>query len=321
MDDFFNRTGDPSVSPPSFYTVRPLAAPVYRPKYKLNLFLFLATFLSTLIIGTELGLSFRINGPTAEGMDYIKAFMAHPGVLFIGFPFAFTIMGILLAHELGHYFACRYYGIAVTLPYFLPFPNYLGTMGAFIRIHAPFQNRRALFDVGIAGPLAGFLFAVPALLISLPYSRVVPVSLEQMSISLGEPLIFKLAAWMFHVQAPLGKDIYLHPVAFAAWGGLLVTALNLLPMGQLDGGHIIYALFGRYHRQVSRFFVFVVIPIMMYFWWVYWVVWAIIPLALGINHPSTLNDDRPLDPWRKAIAVVGLIVFILSFMPAPLKIN
>lgn len=320
MGEFTNQPAESN--PPSLpiYSYPPPEVPAYRPPYKMSALLFVVTLFSTLIVGTQLALSFRLKGPTVEGLEFFRALIAHPTVLLLGCPYAFALMGILFAHEMGHYLACRYYGIAATLPYFIPFPNLIGTMGAFIRIRARFYNRRQLFDVGIAGPLAGFLVALPVMLISMPFSRLVDVQPGEMQISLGDSLIIKLGAWLFHLQAPSGMDVYLHPVAFAAWVGFLVTGLNLLPMGQLDGGHIIYALFGRFHRKVTLAFILVVIPVLMY-WWTYWVIWAIIPLVLGIKHPPTFDDDVPLGLARKVIAAVALIIFILCFIPAPIKIS
>ena len=321
MDEFTQPSRNPGEETPVFWRYIPSPQPAERPKYRLSLLLFLLTFLATLLVGTQLALSFRLSGPTAGGLEFFIAVLEHPLVLVYGLAFALAIMGILLAHELGHYLACRYYGISATLPYFIPFPNLIGTMGAFIRIRSHFPQRRALFDVGIAGPLAGFLVAVPTLLLSLPHSKIIQVDPSAMAISFGEPLIFKLAAWFFQLQTPPGKDLYIHPVAFAAWVGFFATALNLLPMGQLDGGHIVYALFGKYHRQISLGFALVVIPALMFFFWSPWIVWALIPLLLGIHHPPTLDDGIPLDPARKGIALAGLLVFILCFIPAPIVIH
>jgi membrane-associated protease RseP (regulator of RpoE activity) len=320
MESFEGQEGSRSgaVPPTRDYYYQPVTSPPVR--YKLNLLLFFLTVLSTLLVGAQLVLSFRLNGPTDELPEFLGTLLLHPQALLLGLPFAFALLGILMAHELGHYLACRYYGIDATLPFFIPFPNLIGTMGAFIRIRSPFPDRRQLFDVGIAGPLAGFLLAVPVLFISMPYSRLVQVHAEEMSLSLGEPLLFKFVAWIYGIQAPQGMDVYLHPVAFAAWFGLLATALNLLPLGQLDGGHIIYALFGRRHRAISLGFIFVVIPMLMFFW-TSWAVWAVIPLLLGLKHPPTLNDSLPLDRSRIILALVAGLIFILCFMPAPIQIK
>jgi membrane-associated protease RseP (regulator of RpoE activity) len=317
MDEFTQPSPGPQEDTPVFWRYTPPTPPVDPPKYKLSLVLFVLTFLSALLVGTQLALSFRL----AEGLEFFVALLGHPFVLLHGLAFSLALLGILLAHELGHYLACRYYGISATLPYFIPFPNLIGTIGAFIRIRSPFPQRRALFDVGIAGPLAGFLVALPTLWLSLPHSKFIEVNPEEMGISFGEPLIFKLAAWFYHIQPPAGHDLFIHPVAFAAWVGCFATALNLLPMGQLDGGHIVYALFGKYHRQISLGFAFGVIPALMFFFWSPWIVWALIPLLLGLHHPPTLEDGIPLDSRRKWIALAGLLVFILCFIPAPIVIH
>ena len=293
--------------------------PIYQPKYKLSLLLFALTFFSTLFVGAQLAISYKTNAPIENEVELLRYLSGNPAALTMGFPFAFTVLGFLMAHEMGHYFACRYYGIRSTLPYFIPFPNLIGTLGAFIKIRSPFQNRKALFDVGIAGPIAGFIVAVPALMISLPHSKVVAVNPESMQLVLGEPLIFQLIAKSFHVTPPPGMDIILHPVAFAAWVGFFATALNLLPSGQLDGGHIVYSLFGGHHRIVSKAFVFVMIPVGMIFW-TWWILWAVIPLVLGLNHPPTMDNSLPLGLGRKIISVIGLVIFVLSFSLTPIKI-
>ncbi len=306
-------------SPPTLiYTPAPSDF-TYRPKYRLSLFLFALTLLSTLMVGTELAISFRVNAPIADSLALYISLWKHPAALAEGIPFAFTVLGILLAHEMGHYLACRYYRIHATLPYFIPFPNLIGTMGAFIRIRSPFQDRKALFDVGIAGPLAGFIIALPALFFSLPLSKTSPMRPGFTYFLFGESLAFKLVARLQGLHFPQGMDINYHPVAMAALVGLFATAINLLPVGQLDGGHIVYSVFGWYHRWVSRVFVFVVVPVLMVFW-VWWAIWALIPLVLGINHPRTLDDAMPLDTPRKRFALLAVLMFVLSFSPNPIRI-
>ena len=192
-------------------------------------------------------------------------------------------------------------------------------MGAFIRIKSPFRSRRELFDVGIAGPIAGFCVAVPALIMALPYSKVAPMKPGFVYFLFGESLFFKLVAKLFELHFPAGMDINYHPVAMAALVGLFATALNLLPVGQLDGGHVIYSLFGHRHRLISRVFVFAVVPVLMFFW-SWWAIWAVIPLVLGLNHPPTADDHIPLGSARRALAIFALIIFILSFSPMPIRI-
>src|SRR5205085_12096445 len=189
---------------------------------------------------------------------------AHPLVLFDGIAFSLTLMTILLAHEMGHYFACRYYGINASLPYFLPAPTLIGTLGAFIRIRSPIYTRRALFDVGVAGPLAGFAVLLPALILGLLHSKILPGVANRGDFVFGTPLALRLLEWVFFHGVSVA-DINLHPVARAAWVGLLATALNLLPIGQLDGGHILYSFFGQTHKLLSRLFVAAIIPIGFFF--------------------------------------------------------
>ena len=293
--------------------------PVNRPKYKLSLLLFILTVFSTLWVGAEYTYYYRINGPGEGLTSSLGLLMKQPSMLLSGFPFTLTLLGFLMAHEMGHFLACQYYGIRSTLPYFIPFPNLIGTLGAFIRIRSPFENRKALFDVGIAGPIAGFVIAVPALIMSLPFSKVTPMKPGFSYFLFGESLMFKFVARIFGLHFPAGMDINYHPVAFAALVGFFATALNLLPVGQLDGGHIVYALFGRRHRLISKVFVFGAIPLLMFFWTA-WLMWAVIPLLLGINHPPTLDDEAPLGTRRKVVAVLGLIIFLLSFSPTPIRL-
>src|SRR6202790_5462829 len=204
------------------------------------------TFVTTTIVGAVLALAFDANRPI-DLDQYVSVFAVigtRPLVLLQGLSFSVTLLSILLAHELGHYLACLYYGIDASLPYFLPFPSPIGTLGAFIRIRSPIYTRRALFDVGIAGPLAGFALLLPAMAIGLANSKVIPGIAERGDLIFGVPAIQRLLEWLIFPGAA-AADISLHPVARAAWVGTLATALNLLPIGQLDGGHILYAFTDR----------------------------------------------------------------------------
>src|SRR5438132_2915514 len=236
---------------PPIYEVLPAPEAIFvrqpRRRYWLHALIFAAAIFTTLVVGARLEFNFLQHlPPYAADEDFLPFAWAlrHPARLLLGVPFATTLLLILLTHEMGHFIAAVRYRVFATLPFFIPAPTLIGTMGAFIRIKSPIPSRRALFDVGIAGPIAGFVVAVPALMISLPHSKVVPVRPESLQLVLGEPLIFQFIAKLFHVNPPPGMDIILHPVAFAAWVGFFATALNLLPSGQLDGGHIIYSLFG-----------------------------------------------------------------------------
>ena len=210
----------------------------------------------------------------------------------MGAPFSFTLLSILLAHELGHYFTCRHYGIRATYPYFIPAPTLIGTLGAFIRIKSPIVNRRELFDVGISGPLAGFVLAIPALIVATFLAKGTMPTATPDSISLGSPMAVILLAKLFR-SGINPAEIILHPVGCAAWVGFFATALNLLPVGQLDGGHILYAVLGDKYRNISRGFFLVLLPL-GYFCWYGWMAWAVILFFLGLRHPTVVEPIEPL---------------------------
>jgi membrane-associated protease RseP (regulator of RpoE activity) len=229
-------------------------------------------------------------------------------------------MGILFSHEMGHYLACRYYRIDASLPYFIPFPlvSLVGTLGAFIKIRAPFRDRGSLLDVGVAGPIAGFVVAVPALVFSIGKSHFLPAHSVQGAWELGEPLIFKIVQYVMGMTPPQGMEAFLHPVGLAAWFGFLATALNLLPATQLDGGHIVYAMFRRHHTQISKAVIATLVPLAIFYsisWWL----WIGLLLTLKLQHPPTLNDDVPLKRRHIILGWIGFILLILCFMPAPLS--
>jgi membrane-associated protease RseP (regulator of RpoE activity) len=283
--------------------------------------LFLLTLISTLAVGAQFASSYA-SGQTPDFEDFFSTYgtlLTHPQLLLAGVPFAFTLIGILLAHELGHFFACRYYGISASYPYFIPAPTLIGTMGAFIRIRSPIYNRRALFDVGLAGPVVGFLFAIPALAIAILSSKVVPLSDAHASIVFGQPLALRLLAAVLRPGVPVG-DLLLHPVGRAAWVGLFATALNLLPGGQLDGGHILYAAASKYHRRVTLGVALLLLPLGLFFW-KGWILWSIILLALGFRHPPLLNQWEQLDRRRLIWAGVAVLMFMLCFMPMPVLVR
>ena len=277
----------------------------------INVALFLTTCLTTLTIGAYLMAGFNDTAAADSGLSQIVS----PAFLLTGLPFSVALMSILFAHEMGHYLTCRAYGISATLPYFIPLPAGIGTMGAFIKIRSPIQHRRALLDVGIAGPIAGFVLAVPILIVSLLYSKFV-VSVPAGSSFLGEPLIFKLVAFLTGTVPPDGMELVLHPTALAAWFGFLVTALNLLPVGQLDGGHVSYALLGNLHPKISRAFVLILIPLGI-FYWPGWLVWTALLLFIGLRHPATLDDSIPLSRRHFWLGWIGLAMFVLCFTPIP----
>ncbi len=282
--------------------------------------LFVLTLFSTLAAGAQFATAYaQGRAPTFD--DFFTSYfqiLADPRLLLTGFPFAFTLIGILLAHELGHYFACRYYSISATYPYFIPAPTLIGTLGAFIRIRSPIVNRKALFDVGIAGPVVGFLFAVPALAVAIAYSKVVPLAQTHAPVIFGDPLLSRLLiSWLR--PGVSRADILLHPVGRAAWVGLFATALNLLPAGQLDGGHILYALASEKHRRVTLLVALALVPLGLLWWG--WLFWGTLLLLIGFRHPPLLNRWEPLDTRRQVWAAAALLIFLLCFMPAPFTIQ
>lgn len=277
------------------------------------------TLVTTTIVGVVLAQSFE-NGRPLDFDQYLNVFstlQAHPLLLLDGLAFSITLMTILLAHELGHYFACRYYGIDASLPYFLPFPSPIGTIGAFIRIRSPIYTKQALFDVGIAGPLAGFIVLVPALIIGIASSKVIPGIAERGDLIFGVPAIERFFEWIIfpHVRP---SDILLHPVARAAWVGTLATALNLLPIGQLDGGHILYSFTGRWHSRLSRLFVVVLVAMAIVTRVWSWLVWAALLFFFALRHPA-IFDLTKLDRTRVALGLAALATFLLTFTLAPLR--
>jgi membrane-associated protease RseP (regulator of RpoE activity) len=261
-------------------------------------------------------------------------------------------MTILTAHELGHYLTCRRYGLAATLPFFIPAPNLpyfvptpnlayfvrspslFGTFGAFIKIK-PINWKRQLFDVGAAGPIAGFILSVPALAIGLSFSKIVPGGLSKGTLTLGEPLLLKIGSALILGPLPDGSDIFLHPAAFAGWVGLLVTSLNLLPIGQLDGGHVAYALLGK-KRKLASSIALAALVVLGLFFFSGWLIWGIIGLAFALVvrlkrpvglyrlairlvHPPIQDETAPLGRGRAILGLILILIFILSFIPDPVK--
>jgi membrane-associated protease RseP (regulator of RpoE activity) len=238
-----------------------------------------------------------------------------------GWAYCATVLAILGAHELGHYFACRYYDVDASLPYFLPFPISLtGTLGAFIRIREPIPTKSMLFDIGIAGPIAGFLVAVPALFVGVAWSQLGPIGSGDLW--LGEPLLIKLASFLLWGPMPETQTLFLHPIGFAAWFGLLATALNLFPIGQLDGGHISYAVLGRRSTYVTV--AMVAVAIALSFFSATWIVWTVLMIVMiatfGPRHPRTLDEDVPLDRRRLMLAAFAAVMFAVCFTPVPIEL-
>jgi membrane-associated protease RseP (regulator of RpoE activity) len=282
----------------------------------LYLSLFLLTLLSTTLVGAD------------HYASFISDFSRRPIMLSVtelllnGFWYSGTILLILGAHELGHYLACRYYQVDASLPFFIPMPIVLtGTLGAFIKIREPIPSKRMLFDIGVAGPLAGFVFALPTLFIGVAMSPVVVVPSDLVGWSLGEPLLFKAATWLTWGPVPDGYSLNMHPMAFAAWFGLLATALNLFPIGQLDGGHISYAVLGRRSTEVTIGSICVAIGLT--FFSMSWLVWTFLlvamTLVMGPRHPRTIDEDIPLDRPRLWLAVAAMVIFVLCFTYNPIE--
>ena len=280
--------------------------------------MFVLTLMSTTIVGASMEYNFARNLPAFDFERDLATFASwwrHPAVLLAGLPFSLTLLVILLAHEFGHYIACRYYHVDASLPYFIPAPTFTGTLGAFIRIRAPIYSKRVLFDVGVAGPIAGFVFLLPALAIGLAFSKILPGIVHQGAFTFGTPaLLWLLERAVFPGVAT--ADIYLHPVARAAWIGILATALNLLPIGQLDGGHILYSMVGDKHKLMSRVFTAALVPIGIFFWQG-WLVWAVLLLIFGMRHPA-IYDPSVLGDGRRKLAWLSLVIFVLCFTLAPI---
>ena len=314
---------DPQALPPPFEFVGGPPEYVWHPPRKfrdrvwLHVVLFVATVLSTMLIGS------------GHYASYVTDFGVHEltlstrALLLRGSWYSGTILAILGCHELGHYFACRYYDVDASLPFFLPAPFFplTGTLGAFIRIREPIPSKRMLFDIGIAGPIAGFLVAVPALFLGMWMSRVVVFPSGTDGLELGEPLLFKAATWLIWGAIPDGYTVNLHPIAFGAWFGLLATALNLFPIGQFDGGHISYAVLGRKSSQVTL--VAIGCAAVLIFFSMSWLVWTVLAIVMlflfGRHHPRTFDEDVPLDIGRQRLALFAVVMFILCFTPAPIE--
>ena len=276
----------------------------------LHILLFVATFFTTLTAGA-----------IQKGLDVIN----EPGRIIEGLPFAGTLMTILLFHELSHYIASKKHYTQATLPYFIPAPSFIGTFGAFIKMKSPIMTRRALIDIGASGPIVGFIISVIACMIGLSLSDVVPLSKAEGVLSLGDSILFSFLARAILGVTPDNYDVLLHPVAFAGWIGLFVTSLNLIPIGQLDGGHVAFAILGNRHRYLSMALVGVLAvlglaSIIGDSGWGGWLVWAALMLILGIKHPPVIYWEVPLDPRRQLIGFLTLIIFIVTFIPSPFKV-
>jgi membrane-associated protease RseP (regulator of RpoE activity) len=285
---------------------RPAGPATGRRSGRLHAALFLATLFTTTFAGAL--------------RDYPDPvfLLTHPQHLVSGLPFSLTLLAILTAHELGHYFVSRRHRVEVSLPYFIPAPSLIGTFGAFIRMKSPVTNKRALLDIGVAGPLAGVAVTIPVLLVGLAWSEQIPAlpGVSPPGLELGESILFKMIQYVV-LGSPKAVHILLHPVALAGWLGLLVTSLNLIPVGQLDGGHIAYALLGeRLYAVVSRL-VFAALLLFGALGWHGWLVWAGLLFFMGFRHPIPLDSWTPLDPSRRLLGLATMGLFLLTFTPVP----
>jgi membrane-associated protease RseP (regulator of RpoE activity) len=278
--------------------------------YRLNVILFVLTVITTLIAGTTF-----YAGP----MDMLK----DPAKLLLGVPFSVSILSILLAHEMGHYITSRRNRVDVSLPYFIPAPTLFGTLGAVIKMRSPIAKKNTLFDIGAAGPIAGMVVAVPVVVLGLARSKFVDLPVgggDEMGLIFGDSILFWIIAKIVLGQTPEGQCIMLHPIGFAGWVGFLVTALNLMPIGQLDGGHIAYAVLGRRQRYVARGFLLALIFMGVVFY-PGWLIWAILLVLIGIDHPPVTDGEIPLDKKRVVVAIFTFLIFILTFIPNPVEMD
>ncbi len=297
-------------------------------KYWLHILLFVLTVFTTMMVGTRLEANFLQGKPAFSlGEDTIPLFpiayiWQQPSRILMGLPFSLTLLTILFTHEMGHYIFCLRYGVYATLPFFIPAPTLIGTMGAFIRIKSPIRSRTELFDIGIAGPIAGFVVALMVLLLGLTLSKPGAASIGQGDVVIGFPLIFRIVHWMIMGSGMPGMSLetmLLHPTAIAAWVGMFATAMNLLPGGQLDGGHIVYALAPRAHKHVSILTLGILLS-MGCFLWLGWLVWALLLFASGIRHPN-VPPWPDLSPRRRLLGVVALVMLIVTIAPSGLQMG
>jgi membrane-associated protease RseP (regulator of RpoE activity) len=282
-----------------------------------HVLLFLLTLATTTLVGAEHYAAF-LSEFTPKDIQFDGA------LLLRGFWYSLTILTVLGAHEMGHYLACRRYQVDATLPYFLPLPPpfFTGTLGAVIRIREAFPTKAILFDIGVAGPIAGFLVLVPALFVGLSMSTIVPTPPASTNlVYLGEPLLFQWATWLVFGAVADGYTLNMHPMVFAAWFGMLATALNLLPFGQLDGGHITYATLGRWSTSISIATVTtaVVMTFLASSWLVMTVMMVVMLLLFGPRHPRVIYENEPIGRTRQVVAVFALVILILCFTPVPLR--
>jgi hypothetical protein len=293
----------------------PFAPRKFQSRLWVHILLLLLTMLSTTAVGAlDYAAYLEEFGRNRITHDY-GALILH------GLWYSCTIIGILGAHEMGHYLFCRRYGVDATLPYFIPMPSLIGTMGAVIKIRDRFPTRRVLFDIGVAGPIAGFVVLVPALLFGLSRSYLVESPTSGSGLSLGEPLLFHWAMQLKFGTIPDGLSLNMHPMVLAAWFGMLATSWNLLPFGQFDGGHLTHALLGRKSRWISIATVLGAIVMTWVSWsWLFMTIVMIAMLRfLGAAHPPVINEYEPLPRSRWIVGALAAVILVVCFIPAPLE--
>ncbi len=311
--------GDGAYMPPMVFVRRP-----EKRRYWLHALLFLLTLFTTTVVGARLQFNFVHDlplFPLNETLFPLGWVLRQPRYLLTGLPFSITLLLILLAHEMGHFVYCVRHKVYATLPFFIPAPTLIGTLGAYIQVKSPFRSRWALFDIGIAGPIAGFLVAVPALGIGMWLSKAQAMAAEPSDLQLGYPFIFHLMWLLLPLSDAQGGSVALeainfHPIAIAAWVGMFATALNLIPGGQLDGGHILYSLSPRAHRIASRACVALLLPLSI-FAWTGWMIWAVVLLFFGARHPS-VPEYPPLDYKRRMLFLFAVLMFLVCFSYQPI---
>jgi membrane-associated protease RseP (regulator of RpoE activity) len=328
--------GDAALRSDPFRAATPVLRPppgdgfVYQPRLRFqhvwwkHILLFVLTLITTTFVGADRYAAFLsdFGRSVAQFQTIGWATLVVHGLWYSG-----TILLILGAHEMGHYLACRWYRVDATLPYFIPLFLGLGgiqtgTLGAVIRIREPFPDRRVLFDIGIAGPIAGFVVVVPAIFLGMYLSELTVMPDPQGMLFIGKPLLFRLARWAVFGPVPEGGIVNLHPMVFAAWFGMLATALNLLPFGQLDGGHITYASFGRVSTPISLATVASAV-VMTYFslsWLLMTVFMVVMLLMFGARHPQVVDESEPIGSRRLALALFALAMLVLCFTPVPIQL-
>ena len=282
-------------------------------QWTLPITLFALTCFTTLWAGAYQAYRGPVRGP----VDFL---LASPEAIWQGIPFAATLLFILTTHELGHFVLSKIHRVPASLPLFVPgLPHFIGTFGAIIRIRGPIVSRLALFDIGVAGPLAGFIVAVGTLMVGLHLSTVVEQT-GALGLHLGEPLLLQFLAWLVIGPIPPESDVILHPIGFAAWFGLFVTSLNLIPIGQLDGGHVAYALLGRW-QKIMALGALPILLILGYIGWPGWFLWALMAGLWGVGHPPVVDPDIPLGRGRTIVGWIALAVFVVTFAPIPFSVH